>query len=286
VIAHPADDVEGLGRLPLLREQKRVLLHPLFHRRAHLRRGAEKPVRRQEPFQRLVRPLEVVAVDPERQPSRQIEEVAEDRAGEKLVPQGLPEALDLAQRLRMLRPRLEMPDSLPPELVLEFRLSPPDRVLAAVVGQHLLRDSVALDARLQRLHHQLALLVPLQRVSGDESRVVVHQGAEVDPLVPAQKEGEDIRLPELVRTRSLETPRQRLRPRHLRLASISPASCSIRRTSLSLIPIASNRLSTSRIRLAPYSGFAFFNASTASRRGSSFSFALAVLPGLPGKSAS
>ncbi len=68
--------------------------------------------------------------------------------------------------------------------------------------------------------------------------------------------------------------------------SISPASCSIRRTSLSLIPIASKRLSTSRIRRVPYSGCAFFNASTASRRESSALFAAGVFPGLRGKSAS
>jgi hypothetical protein len=52
-------------------------------------------------------------------------------------------------------------------------------------------------------------------------------------------------------------------------ASILPASCSIRRTSVSLTGSASNRFSTSRMRRVPYSGCAAFSASTASRRGSS-----------------
>lgn len=68
--------------------------------------------------------------------------------------------------------------------------------------------------------------------------------------------------------------------------SINCASCSILRTSVSLTPIPSNRFSTSRIRLVPYSGFAFFSAITISRRGSSASFGFAVLPGRFGNSAS
>src|SRR6267143_3717226 len=67
--------------------------------------------------------------------------------------------------------------------------------------------------------------------------------------------------------------------------SSSPASCSMRLTSLSLIPIAWNRFSTSRIRRVPYSGCAFLSASTASWRGSSF-FACFVFPGLRPNNAS
>jgi hypothetical protein len=68
--------------------------------------------------------------------------------------------------------------------------------------------------------------------------------------------------------------------------SRSPDSCSILRTSVSLIPIASNRISTSRIRLVPYSGCALFSASTASRRGSSFGGSAFFFPGRCGNSAS
>ena len=69
-------------------------------------------------------------------------------------------------------------------------------------------------------------------------------------------------------------------------ASINFASCSMRRTSVSLIGKASNRFSTSRIRRVPYSGFAFFSASTASRRGSSASGSRFAGPGTLGNNAS
>jgi len=61
-VAQLAHDVERLLRRLLLREAQRIRLHLRFHCRAHLRRCPEKPVRRRQPFQRLVRPLEVVAV--------------------------------------------------------------------------------------------------------------------------------------------------------------------------------------------------------------------------------
>lgn len=64
------------------------------------------------------------------------------------------------------------------------------------------------------------------------------------------------------------------------------ASCSIRRTSVSLIGSASKRLSTSRIRRVPYSGFAFFSAITASPLGSSAAGFAFAGPGVFGNSAS
>jgi hypothetical protein len=47
---------------------------------------------------------------------------------------------------------------------------------------------------------------------------------------------------------------------------MSPASCRIRRTSVSEIPSASNRFSTSRIRRVPHSSFSCFRATTRSLR--------------------
>ena len=69
-------------------------------------------------------------------------------------------------------------------------------------------------------------------------------------------------------------------------ASSSFASCSIRRTSVSLIGNASNRFSTSRIRRVPYVRFARFSAITASRRGSLLSGCRFAGPGTLGNSAS
>ena len=38
----------------------------------------------------------------------------------------------------------------------------------------------------------------------DVARAVVHEGGDVQALMAAQEEGEDVRLPELVRLRALE----------------------------------------------------------------------------------
>jgi hypothetical protein len=44
-----------------------------------------------------------------------------------------------------------------------------------------------------------------QRVRHDKARVVVHERRQVQPLVPSQKEGEDVRLPQLIRLCPLES---------------------------------------------------------------------------------
>jgi hypothetical protein len=107
-------------------------------------------------------------------------------------------------------------DPLPPQLLLEAGGSTPDRVLPPVVGQHLLRHSILRDRLVERLPHQELLLMPRHRPADDESGMIVHERAEVDPLVPPQEKREDVRLPELVGLRSFEAPRPRLRPRRLR----------------------------------------------------------------------
>lgn len=212
MVAQLAHQVKRLLRRPLLRQEQRVLTHLLLDRRPHLLRHAEKPVGGHQSLQRLVRPLEIVPIDIELQSPGEILEVVEDGPREKLVPKRLPEALDLPQRLRMLRPRLQMLDTLPAQLVIEFSLAPPGGVLPPIIGEDFLRRPEAGDACLERLPHQLRLLVPLQRPAGNEARAVVEKRAQVYPLVPAQKESEDIRLPELVRLRPLEAPRPGLLP--------------------------------------------------------------------------
>src|SRR5260370_13301953 len=43
-----------------------------------------------------------------------------------------------------------------------------------------------------------------ERVRDDEPRVIVDERCQVNPLVASQKKREDVRLPELIRTRPLE----------------------------------------------------------------------------------
>lgn len=208
-VSQLARQVEGLARRLLQRESHRVVGHRRFHRRAHLRCRAEVPVRGDEALNPLVWALEVVAVDEELQPSLAVLEVGEHRARKKLVPQCLPEALHLAQRLRVLRARLEVSNSLSPQLGLEVRRAPPRGVLPAVVGQHFAWHAITGDAALQRLHHQRALHVVRERVAHNEATAVVHEDCHVEPLVLAQEEAEDVGLPELVGLSALEAPRRR-----------------------------------------------------------------------------
>ena len=192
-------------------EPQRVVIDRPLHGVAHLRRCPEESVRGHQPRQRLMRPVEVVVVDEERKPTLAIGVVGEHRAREKLVPQCLPEALDLPQRLRMLRPALHVPDSVAAQQLLEGRLAAPRRVLPALVGQHLLRRAVPRQRALDRLEHQLRALMVRERVPDQIARVVVHEADQIQPLVTAQQKCEQVRLPHLIRGCSLESPR-RLRP--------------------------------------------------------------------------
>jgi len=214
-IAQPPHQIKRLPYRLLVRQPFRVLGHVLLDRCSHLRRRAEESIRRHQPAQRLVRPLEVVRVDEERQPPLQIVEVGKHRPREKLVPQRLPEALHLAERLRMLWTTLHVRDSLAPKRFFEFRRAAPRRVLAALVGQDLPRRAECRDALVQRIHHQRRLLVVRQRVRHQKPRVVVHERRQVHALVSPQEKREDVRLPELVRLGALEAP-LRMLPRHRR----------------------------------------------------------------------
>lgn len=209
-IAEATDEIERLLRLLLVRETERVLGHALFDDRAHLRGGTEEAIRGHEPTERLMRPLEVVALDEERDALVAVGEVGKHRPRQKLVPERLPESLDFAHRLRMLRPALHVPNAVEPQLLLEVRFAAPRRVLPALVGQHLLRLAVRRDAALEGLHHELRLLMVREVMRHDEARVVVHESRQVQPLVTAQQEREDVRLPELVRLRALEATRRML----------------------------------------------------------------------------
>lgn len=192
LVAQPADQVEGFARRLLLGQARRIGLDVLLDDRAHRRRRPEESVGRDQPVQRLVRPLEVVVLHPKRKPPLQVVEVGKHRTRQVLVPQRLPEALHLAQRLRVLWAALDVADALLAQELLERGLAPPGRVLPAVVGQKLPRHPVLGNPPLQRLQHQLRFLVVRQCVGDQVTRVVVHERGHVHPLVTAQQKREDV----------------------------------------------------------------------------------------------
>ena len=167
------------------------------------------------PVDALVRALEVVVLDEERHPAQAVREVREHRLAQKLVPQRLPEALDLAQRLGMLRPALAVRDAVPAQQLLELRRATPGRVLPALVGQHLARLTVLGDAALERFDDQARLLVVRHRPRHEVPRAVVHEANQVHTLMPPQLEREDVRLPELVRLCAFEAALRLVTPLHL-----------------------------------------------------------------------
>jgi len=155
-----------------------------------------------------MRPLEVVAIDEQREAACAVGEVREHRAREQLVPQRFPESLHLPERLRMLRTALHVANAVAAKLPLELRLSAPRGVLTALIREHLTRRAVRGDPARQRLEHELRLLVMRHRVRDHEARVVVHERHHVQPLVTTKQEREQVRLPHLIRSRALEPTRK------------------------------------------------------------------------------
>jgi hypothetical protein len=103
-----------------------------------------------------------------------------------------------------MRAALEVLDPVPLQLRLELRRAAPGRVLAPLIGEDLARHAVVGDPAGKRFQHQRAALVVRQRKTHQIARMIVEECRHVDPLVAAQQEREQIRLPELVRFSSLE----------------------------------------------------------------------------------
>lgn len=153
LIAEPTDEIKRLLHRLLLREPERVRLDLGLDRRAHVSRGAKEAIRRHQTFDALVRSLEVVVLYEEADAPLAVGEVGEHCLAQKLFPQGLPEALDLAERLGVLRSALAVLDAVAPQELLKLGLPAPRRVLSTLVRQHFTRMSVFRDASFERLDY-------------------------------------------------------------------------------------------------------------------------------------
>ena len=103
-----------------------------------------------------------------------------------------------------MRAALHVCDAVALQLRLELGAPAPSGVLAALIGQDLPRRPVVGDAARERLEHQHATLVMRHRKAHEVAGVIVQECRHVDPLVSAQQEREQIRLPQLVRLGTLE----------------------------------------------------------------------------------
>lgn len=202
---HAAHHVEGrVGAAPQ-GHFKHVVADPLLEGPAQLVLDFEEAVRRTEASEALVGTLVVVILDPEADPGAGGLEVVELGAAEELAPDRAPEALDLAQRHRVVGLGPDVGDAVPGQFHLETGLAAPGRVLAPVVGEHFLGGAVFRGRPAVDLDDRLGGLAAEQLEAGDETRVIVHEGDQVG-VGAAQPEAEDVALPHLVGGGALEKP--------------------------------------------------------------------------------
>ena len=102
----------------------------------------------------------IVVLQPMADPLSGLLEAPELRPHEKLSIDRLPEALDLAQRHRMMGLRFDVFDPVLYQLPLKPGRSPPVRILPALVREHLLRDPILADRPTIHLQHLVRRLRP------------------------------------------------------------------------------------------------------------------------------
>jgi hypothetical protein len=111
LIAETTDQVERFLDGLFLRESERVRLDLRLDGGSHLRRCTKESIRGDASLDSLMRSLEVVVLDEECEAPKTVREVGKDGLTKKLLPERLPEAFDLPERLRMLRPALAVCDA-------------------------------------------------------------------------------------------------------------------------------------------------------------------------------
>jgi hypothetical protein len=213
LLAHPPHHVEGTPGLPAEGELQDVLLDAALDHLPQLLRDAEEAVGGAEAIQRLMGPPVVVILHPEPDPFAGRLEAVELGALQELLPDGFPEAFDLAEGHGMMRPALQVVDVILAELGLEAGRAPPTGELPALIGEHLLRDADLRHRPAVHLQHVLRRLAAENVQPHHVAGVIVEEADEVGVLA-AQPEGEDIGLPQLVGCGALEEARLgRITPR-------------------------------------------------------------------------
>jgi hypothetical protein len=142
LLAHPPHHVEGTVRLPPQRQFQHVLLDAALDDLAQFLGNGKEAIGRTQPLQGLVRPPVVVVLHPQPNPLAGRLEAVELRAHQELLPDGFPEAFDLAQGHGMMGPAFDVVNPILAQLRLEPGGPAPTRVLAALIGEHLFGHAV------------------------------------------------------------------------------------------------------------------------------------------------
>ena len=203
---HAADHIERSAGLAAQRHLQQVLLDTGLDGFAQLALDLEETIGRTQSANALMRALVVVIADPEPNAFARRLKALELRAGEKVLPDRLPEALNFAQRHRVLRAALEVGHAILLQLRLETRSAAPRSVLTAIIREHLpgwfeLRDGLPIN-----FDHRLGRRTAEQIRADDETGVIIHEGDDIG-VTTTEPEREDVRLPHLIRRGALEEAR-------------------------------------------------------------------------------
>jgi len=153
-----------------------------------------------------MRPPVVVVLHPEPNPLPGRLKAVELRSLQELLPDGLPEAFDLAQRHGMMRPALQVVHSVLAQLRLKAGSPAPTRVLAALIGEHLFGHAILRYGPAVYLQDVLRRLAAKHVEPHHVAGVIIQKADEVGVLA-SQPKGEDIGLPHLVGRGALKEAR-------------------------------------------------------------------------------
>lgn len=142
LLAHPSHHVERTARLPPQRQLQHVVLNAALDDLPQLLGDGKEAIGGTQPLQGLMGPPVVVVLHPQPDPLAGRLEALELGALQELLPDGFPEAFDLAQRHGMVRAALDVVNPLLPQLRLETGGPAPARVLAALIGEQLFGHAV------------------------------------------------------------------------------------------------------------------------------------------------
>jgi hypothetical protein len=210
---HAADHVEGRFGFSAQSHFQQVFFNAGFNGLAQLRGDFKEAVRRTKSFDALMRPLVIVILDPEPDALARRIEALELSAGEELLPDGFPEALDFAQRHGMMRPGFEVVRAVLFHFRLETSHAAPVDILPAIIREHLFGWLIFRCRDAKHFQDVLGRVAAEQIGSHDKTRVVIHEADHVGIAAP-EPEGEDVGLPHLVGCGSLkETRPDQIAPR-------------------------------------------------------------------------
>jgi len=206
LLAHPPHHVEGTARLPSQRQFQHIVLNAALDDLAQLLGNGKEAIGRTQALQGLMGPPVVVVLHPQPNPLAGRLKTVELGAHQELLPDGLPEPLDLAQRHGMMRPALNVVNPILAQLRLKVRGPAPTGVLAALIGEHLFGHAVLCHRPAVHLQDVLRRLAVKHLQPHHITGVIVDKADQVGVLA-AQPEGKDIGLPHLVGSGALEKAR-------------------------------------------------------------------------------